>query len=85
MASKTVLSVIRSDLLILLTTRRKRSVTLRKMQYNNSVGDCPAEICELFADIFASVYNVGTCDSETVAVSDPSDAELMNSTEYIFF
>jgi hypothetical protein len=30
------------------------------MRYNNSVGDCPAVICELFADLFESAYNVDT-------------------------
>jgi hypothetical protein len=25
---------------------------------DNSVTDCPADICELFADLFESVYNV---------------------------
>jgi hypothetical protein len=43
------------------------------MRYNNSVGDCSAEICELFAYFFESVYNVDTCDSDTEDVSDPSD------------
>jgi hypothetical protein len=28
------------------------------MRYDGSVGDCPADICELFADLFASVYNI---------------------------
>jgi hypothetical protein len=41
------------------------------MRYDGTVGDCPADICELFADFFESVYNVDTCDSEDV--SSPSD------------
>jgi hypothetical protein len=43
------------------------------MRYNDSLGDCPAEICELFADLFECVYNVDSCDSETDNVFDPSD------------
>jgi hypothetical protein len=43
------------------------------MRYDNSVGDCPADICELLADLFETVYNVDTCDSDTEVVSDPSD------------
>jgi hypothetical protein len=43
------------------------------MRYDDSVGDCPANICELFADLFENVYNVDTCDSETKDVPDPSD------------
>jgi hypothetical protein len=44
------------------------------MRYNNSVdSDCPADICELFGDLFESVYNVDTCDSKTEDVSDPSN------------
>jgi hypothetical protein len=35
--------------------------------------NCPVEICELFADLFESVYKVDTCDSETEDVCDPSD------------
>jgi hypothetical protein len=50
-ASKTVLSVIRSDFLIMLTS---------SIRYDGSVGDCPAEICGLFADLFESVYKVVT-------------------------
>jgi hypothetical protein len=37
------------------------------------VGDCPANICELFADLFESVYHADTCDSDTKDVSGPSD------------
>jgi hypothetical protein len=33
------------------------------------VGDFPGDICELFADLFESVYNVDTCDSS----DGPSD------------
>jgi hypothetical protein len=29
--------------------------------------------CELFVDLFESVYNVDTCDSDTEDVSGPSD------------
>jgi hypothetical protein len=43
------------------------------MRFDNSVGDCPADICELFVYLFESGYNVGTCDSDTKSVSDPSD------------
>jgi hypothetical protein len=46
------------------------------MRYDNSVGDCPADICELFADLFESAHkveNVDVCDSDTEDVSDPSD------------
>jgi hypothetical protein len=43
------------------------------MRYDNSVGNCAADICELFADLFESVYNVDTCGSDTEDVSDPSD------------
>jgi hypothetical protein len=43
------------------------------MRYDGSVGDCPAGICEVFADLFESVYNVDTCDSETEDVSGPTD------------
>jgi hypothetical protein len=43
------------------------------MRYDNSVGDCPADICELFADLFESVYNVDACGSDTEDVSGPSD------------
>jgi hypothetical protein len=43
------------------------------MRYDGSVGDCPAVICELFADLFESVYNVDTCDSDAEDVSGPSD------------
>jgi hypothetical protein len=46
------------------------------MRYDNSVCDCPADICELFADLFESVHNVDSCglDAEDVTVND-----------YIFF
>jgi hypothetical protein len=37
------------------------------------VGDCPTDFCELFADLFESVYIVDTYDSDTEDVSDPSD------------
>jgi hypothetical protein len=40
------------------------------MRHDNSVGDCPTDTCELFADLFESV---DTCDSDTEDVSDPSD------------
>jgi hypothetical protein len=43
------------------------------MRYDNSVGDCPTDICEHFADLFESVYNVDTWDSDTEVVSGPSD------------
>jgi hypothetical protein len=43
------------------------------MRYDNSVGGHPAEICEFFADLFESVYNVDTCGSDTEDMSDPSD------------
>jgi hypothetical protein len=43
------------------------------MRYNNSMDDHSADFCELFADLFESVYNVYTCDSHTDDVSDPSD------------
>jgi hypothetical protein len=43
------------------------------MRCDNSVCDCPTDICELFADLFESVYNVDTCDSDTEYESDPSD------------
>jgi hypothetical protein len=43
------------------------------MRYDGSVSDCPADICELFADLFESVYDVDTCDSDTEDVSGPSD------------
>jgi hypothetical protein len=43
------------------------------MRYDGSVGVCPADICELFADLFESVYNVDTCDSDTEDVSGPSN------------
>jgi hypothetical protein len=43
------------------------------MRYNNSVGDCSADICEFFADLFESVYNVDTYDSDTEDVPDSSD------------
>jgi hypothetical protein len=43
------------------------------MRYDNSVGDYPADICEFFADLFESGYNVDTCDSDTKDVSGPSD------------
>jgi hypothetical protein len=36
------------------------------------VGDCPADICDLFADLFESVYNVDACDSDTEDASGPS-------------
>jgi hypothetical protein len=42
------------------------------MRYDDSVGDCPADICELFADLFESVYNVDSCDSDTKDMSGPS-------------
>jgi hypothetical protein len=48
------------------------------MRRNNSVGDCPTDICELFADIFESVY-VYTCDSDTEDVFGPSDGCGFNS------
>jgi hypothetical protein len=35
------------------------------MQYDDLVGDCPTDICDLFADLFESVYNVDTCYSDT--------------------
>jgi hypothetical protein len=62
MASKTVLNMIRSDFLILLTTKGRGSVTLPQCDMTMSVGDCLGDICELFVDIFESVYNVDTCD-----------------------
>jgi hypothetical protein len=43
------------------------------MRYDGSMGDCPADICELFADLFESFYNVDACDSVTEDVSGPSD------------
>jgi hypothetical protein len=43
------------------------------MRYDNSVCDCPADICELFADLFESVHNVDTCDLDAEDVSGPSD------------
>jgi hypothetical protein len=43
------------------------------MQYDGSVGDCPADICEHFADLFESVYNFDNCDSGTEEVSGSSD------------
>jgi hypothetical protein len=49
------------------------------MQYDTSVGDCPADIWELFADLFESVYNVDTCDSDTEDLSDPSDDCVFSS------
>jgi hypothetical protein len=56
MASKTVLSVIRtirSDYYY----KRKMVGYPSSMRYDGSVGDCPADIYELFADLFESVYN----------------------------
>jgi hypothetical protein len=35
------------------------------MRYDDSVDDCLADICELFADLFESVYIVDSCDSDT--------------------
>jgi hypothetical protein len=66
MASKTVLRFFDFA-----NYKRKTVGYLSSMRYNDSVGDCPAEICELFADLFKSAYNVDTCDTEDV--SDPSD------------
>jgi hypothetical protein len=43
------------------------------MRYDGSVGEFPADICELFADLFESVYNVDTCDSDTEDVAGLSD------------
>jgi hypothetical protein len=43
------------------------------MRYDGSVGDCPADICERFADLFESVHNVDNCDSGTEEMSGPSD------------
>jgi hypothetical protein len=43
------------------------------MRYDNSVGDFPVDICELFANLFESVYNVDNCGSDTEDMSDPSD------------
>jgi hypothetical protein len=40
---------------------------------DGSVGDCLTDICELFADLFKSVYSVDACDSDTEDVSGPSD------------
>jgi hypothetical protein len=51
MASKTVL--------------RKTVGYFSSMRYDGSVGDFPADICEVFADLFESVHNVETCDSDT--------------------
>jgi hypothetical protein len=54
------------------------------MRYDNSVGDCPADICERFADLFESVYNVDTCDSDGCGFSSirlrMSDLEAAIST-----
>jgi hypothetical protein len=41
--------------------------------YDKSVGDCPANICELCTDLFESVYNVDTSASDTEDVSGPSN------------
>jgi hypothetical protein len=46
------------------------------MRYDKSVDDCPADICELFADLFESVYNVDTCGSETEDGVPPSFVKL---------
>jgi hypothetical protein len=43
------------------------------MRYDNSVDDCLTDIYELWADLFESVYNVDTYDSDTEYESDPSD------------
>jgi hypothetical protein len=50
------------------------SVYPSSMQYDNLVGDCPADTCELSADFFESVYNVDTCDSQMEDVPDPCDS-----------
>jgi hypothetical protein len=53
--------LIKSNILLDANYKRKTVGYPSSMRYNDSVGDCPAEICELFE----SVYNVETCDSET--------------------
>jgi hypothetical protein len=40
------------------------------MRYDGSVGDCLTDICELFANLLASVYNVDACDSDTFDIAN---------------
>jgi hypothetical protein len=54
-------------------TKRKTVGYRSPMRYDGSVSDCLTDICELFADLLASVYNVDACDSDTEDVSSPSD------------
>jgi hypothetical protein len=68
-----VLTVIRSDFFDFANYKRKTVGYTSSMRYDNSMGDCPADIVELFANPFESVYNVDTCDLDTEDASDPSD------------
>jgi hypothetical protein len=45
--------------------KRKTVGYLSSMQYDGSIGVCLTDICELFVDLLASVYNVDACDSDT--------------------
>jgi hypothetical protein len=58
------------------TWMASKTVARGRLPFLNAIYDnlvCPADIGELIADIFESVYDVDTCDSDTEDMSGPSD------------